>query len=81
MRKIWREEVNRLSVDLLDNLSVGRIDDAKFISDRFYSQHYYDEEKSNELNNHKLEESDSLDDYLDKNLEDSNEECSRKVKV
>ena len=35
---------------------------------------YYDEEKSNELNNHKLEESDSLDDYLDKNLDDSIED-------
>mgnify|MGYP003294052871 CR=1 FL=1 len=34
----------------------------------------FDEEKSNELNNHKLEESDSLDDYLDKNLDDSIED-------
>ena len=71
MEKYGREEVNKLSIDLLDNLSVGRIDDAKFISDRFYSQHYFDEVKSNELNNDKLEESDSLDDYLDKNLDDS----------
>ena len=78
--KYGKEEVNKLSIDLLDNLSVGRIDDAKFISDRFYSQHYYDEEKSNELNNHKLEESDSLDDYLDKNLEDITEENSNNEK-
>ena len=41
--KYGKEEVNKLSIDLLDNLSVGRIDDAKFISDRFYSQHYFDE--------------------------------------
>ena len=54
--------------------AAGRIDDAKFISDRFYSQHYFDEEKSNELNNDKLEESDSLDNYLDKNLDDSIED-------
>ena len=72
--KYGKEEVNKLSIDLLDNLSVGRIDDAKFISDRFYSQHYFDEEKSNELNNDKLEDSDSLDDYLDKNLDDSIED-------
>ena len=49
--KYRNDEVNKLSVDLLDNLSVGRIDDAKFISDRFYSQHYYDEESMKKSNN------------------------------
>ena len=79
--KYGREEVNKLSIDLLDNLSVGRIDDAKFISDRFYSQHYFDEEKANaELNDIKTENSDSLDDYLDKNLEDITEENSNNEK-
>ena len=79
--KYGREEVNKLSIDLLDNLSVGRIDDAKFISDRFYSQHYFDEEKVNaELNDVKTENSDSLDDYLDKNLEDITEENSNNEK-
>ena len=79
--KYGREEVNKLSIDLLDNLSVGRIDDAKFISDRFYSQHYFDEEKANaELNDVKTENSDSLDDYLDKNLEDITEENSNNEK-
>jgi DNA repair exonuclease SbcCD nuclease subunit len=79
--KYGREEVNKLSIDLLDNLSVGRIDDAKFISDRFYSQHYFDEEKVNaELNDIKTENSDSLDDYLDKNLEDITEENSNNEK-
>ncbi|MBO7159232.1 MAG: exonuclease SbcCD subunit D [Methanobrevibacter sp.] len=79
--KYGREEVNKLSIDLLDNLSVGRIDDAKFISDRFYSQHYFDEEKANaELNDAKRDASDSLDDYLDKNLDDSNDNESNNLK-
>ena len=69
--KYGRDEVNKLSIDLLDNLSIGRIDDAKFISDRFYSQHYYNEEESEELNKTKNNESESLEDYLDKNLDDS----------
>ncbi|MBO6105463.1 MAG: hypothetical protein J6O99_06170 [Methanobrevibacter sp.] len=78
--KYGREEVNKLSIDLLDNLSVGRIDDAKFISDRFYSQHYFDEEKANaELNDAKTDASDSLDDYLDKNL-DSTDDDSNNLK-
>ena len=75
------EEVNKLSIDLLDNLSVGRIDDAKFISDRFYSQHYFDGEKSNvELNDANTKKSDSLDDYLDNNLEDLTEGNSKNEK-
>ncbi|MBQ2962147.1 DNA repair exonuclease [Methanobrevibacter sp.] len=68
--KYQNDDVNKLSVDLLDNLSIGRIDDAQFISDRFYSQHYYNEEEARELNNAQINESDSLDDYLDKNLDD-----------
>ena len=37
-------------------IAAGRIDDAKFISDRFYIQHYFDEEKANaELNDIKTE--------------------------
>ena len=79
--KYGKEEVNKLSIDLLDNLSVGRIDDAKFISDRFYSQHYFDEEKSNvELNDANTKKSDSLDDYLDNNLEDLTEGNSKNEK-
>ncbi|AMK15319.1 metallophosphoesterase family protein [Methanobrevibacter olleyae] len=46
-----RDEINKLSIDLLDNLSVGRVDDAKIISNRFYSEHYYNGENlSNNLN-------------------------------
>ena len=87
--KYGNNEVNKLSVDLLDNLSVGRIDDAKFISDRFYSQHYYNEEKAEEANNVEIEESDSLDDYLDNHLdnnyddltlEDSENESSKQMR-
>lgn len=87
--KYGRDEVNKLSVDLLDNLSVGRIEDAKFISDRFYSQHYYNEEESEEANNVENNESDSLDDYLDTHLnnnsndltqEDSENESSKQMR-
>ena len=68
--KYGREEVNRLSVDLLDNLSVGRIDDAQMISDRFYKDYYFNDEEMNgkDLGN---SESDSLDDYLDRNMDNS----------
>ena len=70
--KYGNDDVNRLSIDLLDNLSVGRLDDAKFISDRFYTQHYYEEAESSEnLGNAEIKETDGLDDYLDKKLEDS----------
>ncbi|MBR4397173.1 MAG: DNA repair exonuclease, partial [Methanobrevibacter sp.] len=71
--KYGKDEVNKLSIDLLDNLSVGRIDDAKFISDRFYSQHYYNEEESEEVNNVEKKESDSLDDYLDSHLDNNSD--------
>ena len=71
--KYGREEVNRLSVDLLDNLSVGRIDDAQMISDRFYKDYYFNDEEMNgkDLGN---SESDSLDDYLDRNMDNSKDE-------
>lgn len=71
--KYGREELNRFSVDLLDNLSVGRIGDAQMISDRFYKEYYFNDE---EMNDKDLEnsESDSLNDYLDKNMSNSNEE-------
>lgn len=46
--KYGNEDINRLSIDLLDNLSVGRVDDAKIISDIYYKQHYDTEgEESN----------------------------------
>ena len=38
--KYGNDDINRLSIDLLDNLSVGRVDDAKIISDSYYDQHY-----------------------------------------
>ena len=38
--KYRNEDINRLSIDLLDNLSVGRVDEAKIISDRYYDEHY-----------------------------------------
>ena len=67
--KYSSDDVNRLSLDLLDNLSVGRVDDAKIISDRYYSEHYYNEEEEAELIQSETNESDSLDDYLDENLD------------
>lgn len=71
--KYGREEVNRLSVDLLDNLSVGKIDDAQVISDSFYKEYYFnDDEQNNE--DLKDSESDNLDDYLDRNMDNSKEE-------
>lgn len=45
--KYGKDDVNKLSLDLLDNLSVGRIDDARFISDRYYDEHYDHEENNN----------------------------------
>lgn len=75
--KYGKDEVNKLSVDLLDNLSVGRIDDAKFISDRFYSQHYYNEEEYEEANNVEKRESDSLDDYLDSHLDNNSDDLTQ----
>ena len=75
--KYGKDEVNKLSVDLLDNLSVGRIDDAKFISDRFYSQHYYNEDESEEANNVEINEFDSLDYYLDNHLENNSNDLTQ----
>ena len=77
----YGKDAGNLSINLLDNLSIGRVDDAKIISDRYYSEHYHDEENS-DLNQKKtmeseeINESDSLDDYLDKNLETADEEIN-----
>ena len=75
--KYGNDEVNKLSVDLLDNLSVGRIDDAKFISDRFYSQHYSTEDESEEADNVEIKESDNLDDYLDNHLDNHSDDLTQ----
>ncbi|MBQ3473493.1 MAG: DNA repair exonuclease [Methanobrevibacter sp.] len=75
--KYGNDEVNKLSVDLLDNLSVGRIGDAKFISDRFYSQHYFNEEESEEADNVEIKESDNLDDYLDNHLDNHSDDLTQ----
>ena len=70
--KYGNDDVNRLSIDLLDSLSVGRVDGAKIISDRFYSQHYYDgEEYELQSNQSETNDSNGLEDYLDKNLNGS----------
>jgi len=71
--KYGREEVNRLSVDLLDNLSVGKIDDAQVISDSFYKEYYFNDDEQND-EDLKDSESDNLDDYLDRNMDNSKEE-------
>ena len=75
--KYGNDEVNKLSIDLLDNLSVGRIGDAKFISDRFYSQHYFNEEESEEADNVEIKESDNLDDYLDNHLDNHSDDLTQ----
>ena len=77
----YGKDAGNLSINLLDNLSIGRVDDAKIISDRYYSEHYHAEEDS-DLNQNKtiksdeIKESDSLDDYLDKNLDAAEEEIN-----
>ena len=77
----YGKDAGNLSINLLDNLSIGRVDDAKIISDRYYSEHYHAEEDS-DLNQNKtiksdeIKESDSLDDYLDKNLDAVEEEIN-----
>lgn len=79
----YGKDAGNLSIDLLDDLSIGRVDDAKIISDRYYSEHYHaEEENDSDLNMNKMKdaeeikESDSLDDYLDKNLNAADEEIN-----
>lgn len=40
-KKFAREEVTKLSVDLLETLSEKRMGEAKYISDEFYDEYYY----------------------------------------
>ncbi len=82
----YGKDAGNLSIDLLDDLSIGRVDDAKIISDRYYSEHYHaEEENDSELNQNKIKESeeikesDSLDDYLNKNLDTADEEINDEV--
>ena len=61
----------------MDNLSIGRIDDAKFISDRYYGNHYKIENKDDENLNknfdyHKQENEDN--ENLNKNSNDDKQE-------
>lgn len=56
--KYGKDEGN-LSVNLLDNLSIGRMDDAKIISDRYYSEHYNAIKEDSELENKIIESEDS----------------------
>ena len=79
----YGKDAGNLSINLLDNLSIGRVDDAKIISDRYYSEHYHAvEENDSDSNQDKIKESeeikesDSLDDYLDKNLDAADEEIN-----
>ncbi len=44
-----KDEVGRLSIDLLDNLSVNKIEEAKHFSDVFYKENYYDDEAKDDL--------------------------------
>jgi DNA repair exonuclease SbcCD nuclease subunit len=79
----YGKDAGNLSINLLDNLSIGRVDDAKIISDRYYSEHYHAvEENDSDSNQDKIKESeeikesDSLDDYLEKNLNAADEEIN-----
>lgn len=79
----YGEDEGNLSVKLLEDLSLGKVDDAKVISDVYYREHYYNLEESDlQSNQSKMkksdsesasqrDESDSLEDYLDNNLDDS----------
>ena len=73
----YGEDEGNLSVELMDNLSIGRIDDAKFISDRYYGNHYKIENKDDENLNknfdyHKQENEDN--ENLNKNSNDDKQE-------
>ena len=57
--KYGKDEFGRLSIDLLDNLSVNKIDEAKHFSDVFYKEHYYDDEANNDLNSDNVSSSSS----------------------
>jgi hypothetical protein len=79
----YGKDAGNLSINLLDNLSIWRVDDAKIISDRYYSEHYHAvEENDSDSNQDKIKESeeikesDSLDDYLEKNLNAADEEIN-----
>ena len=75
----YGKDAGNLSLNLLDNLSIGRVDDAKIISDRYYSDHYDAKNDDSDLNQNKIDESDdmnesnNLEDYLDNNLDDAGE--------
>lgn len=81
MEKYSKDEGN-LSVNLLDNLSIGMVEEAKIISDRYYEEHYFKEDNTQESKQSGTpsyddsSESDSLEDYLDKNLEESANESA-----
>lgn len=49
-KKYCMDEVTDLSVDLLDNLSAKKIDDAQVIADDFYDEFYSAEGNSSEMN-------------------------------
>ena len=73
----YGEDEGNLSVELMDNLSIGRIDDAKFISDRYYGNHYKIENEDDENLNknsdyHKQENEDN--ENLNKNSNDDKQE-------
>ena len=95
--KYGKEEVSNLSVNLLDNLSVGKVDDAKIISDMYYKEYHYNDESDNVFESNKSEtiesdnvfesnksetiESDSLDDYLNRNLDESRDNQDSKDEI
>ena len=89
----YGEEVGILAGKLLDELSIGNVEDAKIISDVFYKEHYYDLEEESEFNlnsfNEEKAESDisqiesesfNLDSNLDDNLENSEDKINQKSK-
>lgn len=46
----YSKDEGSLSIDLLDNLSVGRVEDAKIISDKYYGDHYNFEKEDESYN-------------------------------
>ena len=85
-----REEVNKLSIDLLDNLSIGKIDDAKIISDVFYKEYYYDgdddsqedlDSNSNDEDSQNDLDNTSIVDDSQFELEDNSDENNKTKKI
>lgn len=84
-KKYNNEKISDLSIDLLDNLSKNKMEEANLISDHFYNENYCSssndlektlDESNKNLDNYddNIKESDTLSDYKDHNTVEKYEE-------